>query len=419
MKPWLWLAAIISIAGGATEFSPSVSTKLVIVGELNGSLSPCGCVKPMSGGIRRMASVIELLRKGGEVVFIQNGGLVEGRTRQDEMKAETAAQALLQMNVNAIHLGATEAKLGTAMVSALDRLSGQGRFVNSMVTNGESVGANGFIKASPFLIGAGSDTPYSVGEPLGLSTRSSQSAAESLVSEARSAHLIPVMLFQGERAAAEKLARSATGLALITYSGTGEPDRSPTKVGGTWVVSPGLDGKYVLSIDVESGALGSMKIWELGPQFKDSEVVSRTYASYLKRVESERLLEKLPRVAGPGYAGTKACGQCHTSALKVWLASSHARALRTLEVDGHGRDPDCVRCHVVGLDFKTGFITRSSTPQLANVGCESCHGPGKAHAQNPNVQLKAAGERSCASCHVPNHSPNFRFQTYWNKIKHG
>jgi hypothetical protein len=40
--------------------------------------------------------------------------------------------------------------------------------------------------------------------------------------------------------------------------------------------------------------------------------------------------------------------------------------------------------------------------------------------QDPlNNKLGKAGESSCMQCHVPAHSPNFDFQTYWKQIEHG
>lgn len=154
-------------------------------------------------------------------------------------------------------------------------------------------------------------------------------------------------------------------------------------------------------------------------EWDDNKDVSLIYSRYLKRVTSEKLLEQMPRSEGEKFAGSKTCGSCHADAYKIWANSLHSSALKTLENDGHARDPDCVSCHVVGLDKDTGFMDRSSTPELTDVGCESCHGAGSAHSMKPeSIDMIKIGANSCMSCHVKNHSPKFDYERYWQKIKH-
>jgi hypothetical protein len=146
---------------------------------------------------------------------------------------------------------------------------------------------------------------------------------------------------------------------------------------------------------------------------------SQIYSRYLNEVSTEGLLKDFPRVASQAFAGSAKCISCHESEGKIWKESRHADALASLEKDGHGDDPECVSCHVVGLDKSEGFRDRKTTPDLANVGCESCHGAGAAHASGPaKLPMAKVGETSCAPCHVPDHSPGFSFSEYWKKIAH-
>ncbi|MBC8065424.1 MAG: cytochrome c family protein, partial [Chlorobia bacterium] len=113
------------------------------------------------------------------------------------------------------------------------------------------------------------------------------------------------------------------------------------------------------------------------------------------------------------------CGKCHTESEKVWKKSKHAVALKTLEREGHDRDPDCVECHVVGLASIYGFTSRKATPGLTDVGCESCHGPGAKHSLTPKeVPMGKVGQESCMPCHKSENSPHFDFAKYWAKIAH-
>ena len=96
------------------------------------------------------------------------------------------------------------------------------------------------------------------------------------------------------------------------------------------------------------------------------------------------------------FAGNAACASCHTRATQVWKHSLHAKALETLQKRAHDRDPDCLPCHVVGLSSRNGYRSPKLTPQLAFVGCESCHGSGADHAKDPFVRLGKVGEKACS-----------------------
>jgi 2',3'-cyclic-nucleotide 2'-phosphodiesterase (5'-nucleotidase family) len=118
------------------------------------------------------------------------------------------------------------------------------------------------------------------------------------------------------------------------------------------------------------------------------------------------------------FVGVETCAACHADQKAVWDKTGHAHAMATLERKNEQFDNECVRCHVVGFD-KGGFQSLITTPQLANVQCESCHGPGSEHAANP---VKGYGHMEtpvgCTQCHTQVNSPDFNFETYWPKVKH-
>jgi 2',3'-cyclic-nucleotide 2'-phosphodiesterase (5'-nucleotidase family) len=118
------------------------------------------------------------------------------------------------------------------------------------------------------------------------------------------------------------------------------------------------------------------------------------------------------------YVGASTCANCHAAQYAVWEKTGHAHAMATLERKSQQFDNECVRCHVVGFN-KGGFQSLISTPQLANVQCEACHGPGRAHVAAP---AKGFGfmqtPTGCVQCHTLANSPDFNFATYWPKIQH-
>jgi hypothetical protein len=168
--------------------------------------------------------------------------------------------------------------------------------------------------------------------------------------------------------------------------------------------------------------LRSMRSLALGPEMPEDATARSIEKLYLQRVADEGLLDKLPRLPlpeGERFAGTAACKSCHAGAHKTWVGSAHAKAWETLVEVGHDKNPDCVGCHVVGLEYKGGFTSAKETPHLEDVGCESCHRPAARHAANPAaVRPPKVGAASCASCHVPDHSPGFDFTKFWAKIRH-
>jgi hypothetical protein len=107
-----------------------------------------------------------------------------------------------------------------------------------------------------------------------------------------------------------------------------------------------------------------------------------------------------PRGESP-YVGRSSCVECHEVLQELWSATAHAESLRTLEESGEARNPACLRCHTTGFGEWKGFEGRESTPGLAGVTCEACHGPSGDHAGSgyPALVSTAYG-RDCASCEV-------------------
>lgn len=132
------------------------------------------------------------------------------------------------------------------------------------------------------------------------------------------------------------------------------------------------------------------------------------------------------------YVGTKNCKKCHLKEWKSWSQTGMAQTYDKLKPGtaaeakvAAGLDPqtdyttdeNCVRCHVTGYGKPGGFVDIETTPDLAGVGCEMCHGPGGTYTQDDKMSLKnkeykrseivAAGmvekvsADQCVGCHNP------------------
>ncbi|MFK7825521.1 MAG: multiheme c-type cytochrome [Oligoflexales bacterium] len=182
-------------------------------------------------------------------------------------------------------------------------------------------------------------------------------------------------------------------------------------------------GHKLNSVPSENSALNSVTVSWLDYTFDEGSPLNNLMQAY--NAETKEVFEKIAKsrlkdLQNTSFIGANACKTCHPKAFKTWDKSNHAHAYDTLENAGKDKDPECVSCHVLGFSEKGGFISKKESPQFAHVQCENCHGPGKAHAQNPNQPPSSNQAKNiCVSCHHVPHSSNFVFDSYWKKIQHG
>lgn len=116
--------------------------------------------------------------------------------------------------------------------------------------------------------------------------------------------------------------------------------------------------------------------------------------------------------AGPSdkaeYVGVKKCKMCHPEAFKTYAMQGHAKAWDALSAE-EKKKPECIKCHVTGFGKPGGYSDDSTTPDMVNVQCESCHGPGSEHIKAPKDQKKAAINKGDGSACLTCHNPHVKF----------
>lgn len=128
-----------------------------------------------------------------------------------------------------------------------------------------------------------------------------------------------------------------------------------------------------------------------------------------------------PAKGEAGYVGMDECDACHEEAVKFWRTTVHAGAYQTLVDTNQQYDLSCVSCHVTGFR-KPGGSEVVKNEGLVDVQCETCHGPGSMHAEEPEKGGKPfaialdAPETVCGECHTPEHSDTFVYQAYLRDI---
>lgn len=128
------------------------------------------------------------------------------------------------------------------------------------------------------------------------------------------------------------------------------------------------------------------------------------------------------RIEGPTpvYLSESTCRGCHPSAHNGVADTAHAGAFATLKRIGQGANAQCLPCHTVGFGQPGGFVSEATTPLLAGVQCENCHGPGGGHVADI-ADLKARPVVSqaamvCGGCHTDFHHPTY---DEWLTAGHG
>jgi hypothetical protein len=159
----------------------------------------------------------------------------------------------------------------------------------------------------------------------------------------------------------------------------------------------------------------------------------------------------------PEYVGSSACRRCHLREYRSWQRSKHAniydllapgirpeaKAKVNLQPDVDYRETElCLTCHTVGYGTPSGFRSIEETPELAGVGCETCHGPGSVYIAddvmgNENLdhsfdEVIAAGliypvpEQVCTQCHTapstpfnPEIFPEYAFEYTYESLEAG
>jgi len=158
------------------------------------------------------------------------------------------------------------------------------------------------------------------------------------------------------------------------------------------------------------------------PRDQEIERLMRKHDKVVNNANRIVFADLKPPPLGPedtAYVGSAACSGCHDKAYAWWRNHSHGVAYLTLQQRNKEYNLDCVGCHVTGYDQPGGStVTHNLDGALVNVGCESCHGPGAAHANDPdNVGIpRDAPASTCVQCHNAQHSDLFDYDGYRKRL---
>ena len=122
--------------------------------------------------------------------------------------------------------------------------------------------------------------------------------------------------------------------------------------------------------------------------------------------------------------GFNTCSSCHEMQSDFWQTTRHANAYNTLLKKKKQFDLNCLPCHMT-IDIPGGKFSSliaetllSFPDDLQSVGCESCHGSGKKHIEDPEVvrMIRTPGANVCLTCHNSEHDDDFNYQVKLQKV---
>ena len=454
---------------------------LIVSGQMNGYLEPCGCSAGQKGGLVRRATFIERLRREGwDLGLIDLGGLANdpaealGGPLQSKLEFATSLEVLTKLGYDAIALAARDLRLSTSevLMEFVNTLPAEPDATKILAANVKPIEGLGFedrIRPSARIeIGSIRVGVTAVLDPQSFAEIPDATKAELLTVKPPEEDLaavlddlekdtkLQVLMVQGPPELAKTLAAAYPGFEIVVgTSRVPDPPDAPEILndGKTWLVTVGEKGMYLGVIGFYQDADQKLRYQriELNERYdRDAELASEVRdlidVDLQHDFASTHVLESYPRKPyvnvlfetpqDATFVGAETCKSCHAGTYAKWASTPHAHAYEVLVSDPHrpGRnrenDAACVSCHTTGFGYETGFVTADLTPGLKNNQCENCHGPGSAHAAAPDDAsiLKAISrtkeffaeniDHGCIRCHDGDNDPHFDFATYWPKVMH-
>ena len=444
---------------------PKPTLALVLTGRVDGYLEPCGCagLDRMKGGMARRHTLFRTLREQGwPVVGLDVGGLAKGFGKQAEMKFQIITEGMQKIGYDAIALGLSELKLPAGeLVSVAAGADGKpGPFVSA------NVGLFGFaagvtpklkiIEAGGRKIGVTAVLGQTWRKTLHndeVETADPEQALTAVLPELKKKDDYLVLLAHATVEESVALAKRFPEFHLVvTAGGAAEPPSQLSPIEGTKsllveVGEKGMNAVVLGFFDDPKRPVRYQRV-PLDSRFASSEDMKLLMKAYQDQVKllglaglNVRAVPHPQRELNGRFVGSQKCESCHEESYRIWKKSGHAKAFETLVKADPPRnfDPECISCHVIGwhptkyFPYQGGYLSKEKTPDLLDVGCENCHGPGEAHC---NAELSGTEElkkklrkavvvtkeesqqRQCFSCHDLDNSPDFDFEAYWPLIEH-
>jgi hypothetical protein len=396
-----------------------------ITGNELGSMKPCGCSGGQLGGFNRRDAVFTTAKKARRVI-VDAGGLVGGDSEQDLIKFNVIMRALGLLGYDMANLTKSDLEIARN----LGLIGNVGRDLKLVAATGVT-DANVPAQFSKLMTLKGRAIRVAIGSFDARSGGVEQ--IEKLFGPESDVQTVKILILAGRRA--DEVDAFVEKVAFLDCVVCTDSAEMPEVIGDAnrrpLVVSAGQLGKYVGRLRISPGkkAKGPLKLSfsavPVSEDLPEDKALVELYESYQQLLMAGGLMENLPRFGLPGkstYMGSESCKSkdCHDYEYGKWKEKRHAHAYATLEEVGSDYDPECVVCHVVGLEYESGFVSPEKTPKMKDVGCESCHGPSSEHVLSEGKEPTGEPKSFCEDCHTSDNSAHYNGNEaeYFEKIIH-
>lgn len=436
---------------------------LLISGQQNNYLEPCGCTQGQLGGIGRRYDLIQKTEaRGIPLARIDLGSLVKnpaaarGGIEDSKIRFGVALKALEAMEYDALTLSADDLKLGVGEILGIYlNLKDKPKVLSGNVIPDEAfkevIRQTVITKVGEISIGVTSVlSPQAYAELLDtdkllLNVKAPEEVLPGIIAELEKTTKYQVLMVQGPEEMAKDLAAKFPQFDIVVATDkVDDPEDKPSLLNGgkTRLIHVGMKGKYVGVFGFFDDADPAQQIRYQRvrldeARYKNAEpmrkLVDEDMQAQFKALGIVSNFQRRPNSEGPSdakYVGADACKDCHPATYARWSTSGHAKSYEGLLKPGRNRefDADCVACHTTGFPYTSGWVSAEVTPYLKGNQCENCHGPSSKHVEQPdNKEFLAKMHRTaeladkqglCLRCHDGDNSPKFNFATYYGKIAH-
>ena len=409
--------------GYTNQFSNNNGITVFFTGNINGSLKPCGCSGGQLGGLDRRPAVFNSVPQQKRLL-IDTGSIVETDNDQDLIKFTVIMQAFNMLNYDVVNLTKKDFEiaqnvgmLGDSEVNFISAFGAEEEFAqmyqNEFLFNGEHIIVSVVT--------------------LDLDSTPIEFIREAFPQETEKKSVNILIIDKNDDSIISSISEMDIVDCLICPPEYDEPIIISDPDEKLLAFSVGKYGRHICMLQIntapnENSLNLSFSYIPVSEDLEQDTDLINLYKSYQQIVKERNLLETskpdFPLPDGLRYIGSKSCesANCHEDPYihqyeyVIWSdnpktsGEQHSHAYETLVEVGSQYDPECIVCHVVGYNYESGFISEEKTPQLKNVGCEYCHGPGSKHYENPyEYHMTPIPDRIelCKKCHTPEHDGDF------------
>lgn len=403
---------------GSSAKTPTKADAVTVffTGNTLGALKPCGCTGGQLGGLSRRSTIFNRVSEDKRLI-IDTGSLVEGRSEQDEIKFNIILQAFRLLGYDLVSLSEEDIETGKN-VGLLDDTGSLFNIISSKQSSGVNIPAkftrNLLLRGEPVLVTIAAFDAKTT--PIEQISQLFASGVNPVQVDSKSMVNILILNHCDDTIIDFITKRVPVVDCIVRPSESDEPRVASSLNNRPLVVSVGRFGRYVGGLQItESPAYKgkprlSFLTIPVTEELEEDASLVQLYKGYQQIVGERNLLEKYQRFVLPDnleYSGSESCKACHEYEYEKWSQKAHAHAYATLERVGSELDPECVSCHVVGMEYESGFVSEQKSSHMKNVGCENCHGPGSEHIRTAGDTALTEPKSGCIDCHTPDHSGEY------------